>query len=291
MHWPSVDFTNSIVFTRTLAVGPSSVGTWPITSTVTLTNTLGARHTVTDTIQIAQIDKCIPVTDTPVPTETSVATATPEPTSTRVPAPLFLPVLLNEEPCWLEQALDIALVLDTSSSMVEESPTKLRRATDAITTFVGTLKPTDRVALATFDSEGRLVHELTSNHRSLREALASVETGRTTRIDLGIQIGHQELISTRSRATARKVMVVLTDGHPNPVGPATVLTAATRAKSDGVTLFTISLGADVDHELLRSAATGPALYYEAPSAGDLERIYLSLLAHIPCDPARYWAGR
>ena len=86
-------------------------------------------------------------------------------------------------------------------------------------------------------------------------------------------------------------MIVLTDGRPNPVGPQDVLREAALAKDAGATLFTIGLGSDVDHELLRVAASAPELYFESPTASDLESIYASLLARIPCDPQQYWARR
>jgi hypothetical protein len=62
-------------------------------------------------------------------------------------------------------------------------------------------------------------------------------------------------------------------------------------KGADVVVFTIGLGADVDHGLLSQCATHPGLYYAAPTADDLEAIYLQLLRHIPCDPSVYWAGR
>ena len=85
------------------------------------------------------------------------------------------------------------------------------------------------------------------------------------------------------------MVVLLTDGLPNRVPtPAaggsqedTVLAVAAELKAAGIRLYTIGVGrpdapelADrINPDLLRAAASGPELYFEAPDAEDLARIY------------------
>jgi Ca-activated chloride channel family protein len=204
---------------------------------------------------------------------------------------VYLPLLLREEPCWSVQPLDVAIVLDTSSSMLEERPSKLEGAQAAIAAFVDNLKGTDQVAVVTFNSEARVVQELTKEHSAAIAAVWAVQTGHTTRIDLAVQAASAELTSARSRADAAAIMIVLTDGLPNPVGPAEVLREAGLAKDAGILIFTIGLGADVDRQLLVSAASSPDLYSEAPTGADLKEIYQGLLVRVPCDPRIYWGRR
>jgi Mg-chelatase subunit ChlD len=175
--------------------------------------------------------------------------------------------------------------------MLEESPSKLSRAAHAVGVFASSLRSTDQAALITFDSDAKLNRALTVDMGALRESLNQIVTGQSTRIDLGIQLAHEELMSERGRPTARRVMIVLTDGRPNPVGPEEVVRRAEASKQAGVVLFTIGLGADVDSGLLTAAASEESLFYPAPSADDLEKIYLSLLAQVPCDPSTYWGRR
>lgn len=270
-------------------VRSESAGQWPVTTTTRLTDTVGGTAAMSDSLQVIQSASCVAPTETPVPS------VTPQPTATWTATPatdvVYLPIALYELNCSRAQALDVALVLDTSSSMLEESPTKLSRATYAIGAFAESLKPGDQVALITFDSAGRILQSLTRDQDSVRAAFLGLSTGTTTRIDLGIEVAHGELVSPRASPGARKVMIVLTDGLPNPVGPDEVLNRAEAAKRDDVTLLTIGLGDGVDHDLLRASASDPSLYYEAPTASDLDAIYRRLLISIPCDEEPYWGGR
>lgn len=287
LDWWLEAATGPVTFSYT--VRSEAAGRWPVTTTVTLTDTLGATAAVTDSLQLVQGESCLTPTETPYPSvtpyPTSIWTVTPESHVT------YLPVALHEQSCWRRQALDVVLVLDTSSSMLEERPTKLSRATEAIGGFAESLKTADQVALVTFDSSARVVQPLTHSHGSLRDTFAGLTNGITTRIDLGIVVAHEELLSPRANPSARKVMIVLTDGLPNPVGPNEVLSRADAAKGDGVLLLTIGLGAKVDYGLLRALASEPSLYFDAPTADDLEAIYRSLLTSLPCDEARYWGRR
>ena len=85
-------------------------------------------------------------------------------------------------------------------------------------------------------------------------------------------------------------MVVLTDGLASE-GPEPGLAAAEAAKADGVTIFTIGLGTDVDREQLRAMASQPAWYYEAADAADLRHMYDTVALELPCSPGPYWGHR
>ena len=76
-------------------------------------------------------------------------------------------------------------------------------------------------------------------------------------------------------------MVLLTDGVPNlPIKtgvqnyPETyALEAANLARQDGISIYTIGLGKDINTNLLRTLATTTTEAYFAPSADDLNSIY------------------
>jgi nitric oxide reductase activation protein len=100
------------------------------------------------------------------------------------------------------------------------------------------------------------------------------------------------------------VMILLTDGLPNQVPYAedgsvetTVLRAAQAAKAAGITIYTIGVGRQagprpqVNPALLRAAASRPDMYYGAPDAAQLSRIYSELSRVIPCGGQQYWPAR
>jgi uncharacterized protein YegL len=78
------------------------------------------------------------------------------------------------------------------------------------------------------------------------------------------------------------VLILLTDGRPTNVGEAEVLRAAERVHEAGVLVFTIGLGPEVDHELLRVIASMPEWYFYAPDTSDLSEIYERIAYSIPC---------
>jgi uncharacterized protein YegL len=80
------------------------------------------------------------------------------------------------------------------------------------------------------------------------------------------------------------VIILLTDAAPTGVTPDEVRVAAARAKAAGMLIYTIGLGQDVDHVLLRDVASKPEWYFFAPDTGDLAEIYGQIAYSIPCKP-------
>jgi len=79
-----------------------------------------------------------------------------------------------------EEPLNIVFVMDTSTSMSE---TDIKNAKDAANTFIARLKPDDRIAFITFDSNAKnQVDELTNDHQKIADIInnkifATRETG------------------------------------------------------------------------------------------------------------------
>lgn len=260
-------------------VGPSA--TPSATATTTSTPTASPSHTATRTQPS---------------TMTATATATPPPSATPVPVPLFLPLAVAEPPCSpRHRPVDVALVIDTSSSMLEATAggrTKLEAAVDAVSGFLDALRLADgdRAAVLTFDREARMLASLTGDRTSLRGALDRVVVGTQTRLDLAIEAGHLELV-LHGRRHGRPVMIVLTDGYANPVPPEVAVAKAADAKADGIRLFTIGLGDSADLPTLRRIASRPADSLHAPDGEDLRRIYGEIVAIIPCPADDFWPRR
>lgn len=225
---------------------------------------------------------------TATPTSTQFPTPTPRPTRTPLPPePLYLPIAVRQHCRDEEVHADIALVMDTSSSMeqpsVEGGPTKLEVAVAAGRTFVGLLSfPGDQAAIVRFDSEASVEQTLTGDLSALETALDGLEPGQGTRIDLGIERAHRELTSERHAEGNNQVLVLLTDGRNTGVEDAVVLERAEEARQAGLLLYTIGLGEDVDAALLAEVSSGEGYAFLAPTTDELEQIYRQIAYTIAC---------
>jgi Ca-activated chloride channel homolog len=148
--------------------------------------------------------------------------------------------------------LHIALVIDRSGSMAGE---KLAHACRCAAWLGERLRPTDELALVTFDDEVRLVLPRTPvDAARLAAALASVRPGGTTNLSGGWLKGLEQLRSSPADATRR--ILLLTDGMAN-VGitdGGTLARLPRGTQADGVGTTTIGFGADFDEDLLTAMA-------------------------------------
>ena len=77
-------------------------------------------------------------------------------------------------------------------------------------------------------------------------------------------------------------MVLLTDGRPTSTGESDVRAAADRVRMDGIALFAVGLGRDVNGELLADIVAESGRYYSAADAATLETIYRRLASTVLC---------
>jgi Ca-activated chloride channel family protein len=191
---------------------------------------------------------------------------------------------------------DVALVIDASSSMEERTSagrTKISAAVAAARSFLDALQPAsgDQAAVVWFNDRAQVEQPLTGDRLALDNALGHIVTRQFTRIDLGIEAARHELASPRRRVDNKPVMIVLTDGRANPVGPEVAEAEAATAKAAGVTVFTIGLGQDLDVEALARMASRMEYFYQAPDAEALAGIYRGIAVSIPCPVDRFWGQR
>lgn len=104
-----------------------------------------------------------------------------------------------------EKPFTVALLLDTSDS----TKFKLNEIQDAAIAFVEQLRPNDRVLVAAFDKQVKILTEATSDRRVLHDAIRNARTGGGTGLYNAIDaIFNQRL----GRIRGRKAMVLFTDG-------------------------------------------------------------------------------
>jgi len=191
----------------------------------------------------------------------------------------FLPLAWRNTCRPIKQWVDVALVLDASSSMAGE---KLAQALAAARTFVRLIDLTDnRAAIVRYDENAALVLPLTSDRAALLAALDGLNTGRGTRHDRGIEVALAELTGPRGRPENRQAIILLSDGRQVDQ-PERARAWAEYAWARGVLVYTIALGEDADRDMLRDLADHPAHAYYAPSADQLQQIYERLAGAVRC---------
>jgi uncharacterized protein YegL len=198
---------------------------------------------------------------------------------------VYLPTLSKQQ-CRPQRA-DVVLAIDTSSSMTEPSrpggPAKVDEALQAARSFLdGMALPDDHAAIVTFDSDARVVQELTGSRGALEFALAGITTGTGTRIDRGIEISLLEVLGPRHLRQNVPVVVLMTDGRPSGGSEGATAANAALAQDLGVTLYTIGLGADADPLLLEIVAGDPRRFYFAPDTAALAEIYRQVAGAALC---------
>lgn len=214
-------------------------------------------------------------------------TATPRPTAE--PKPLYLPIAVKDACKGQDLYADIALVIDTSGSMSDPTtpggPTKLVAAREAARGFLAQLSPgNDQAAVIQFNSAAAVIVPLADDPAQVMAGLDQLTQAAGTRLDLAFAAARRELTGPGRRPRNNPVLVLLTDGEPTGTTKADVLGEALATRNAGILVYTIGLGSDVDHDLLRSCATAENRYYFAPQTGDLAAIYAQVAFRLPCRP-------
>ncbi len=168
---------------------------------------------------------------------------------------------------------------------------KLDAAKAAATAFLDGIRlPQDHVGVVAFHQEAQLVAPLSGDRALLEMALRSLQPVSGTRIDRGLEIAVGELAGVNARADADPVIVLLTDGRQD-AEPERAQAIAADARRDGVAVYAIGLGGDVDGPFLEQIAGREDRYVSAPGPEELAEIYAQLARTIPCPTNRYWGGR
>ena len=201
---------------------------------------------------------------------------------------------------WQEETvegIDIMLAIDISTSMLAEdmSPNRIEAAKNVASEFVAD-RMNDNIGLTVFAGEAFTSCPMTIDHATLMSQLQHADDNMGKILDLtAIGMGLTNSISRLKDSKAKsRVIILLTDGSNN-YGEIAPLTAAEMAKSLGIRIYTIGVGAegmvrypqmvagtiqyiqlpsDIDETTLRKIAqTTNGKYYRATNADELRQIY------------------
>ncbi|MGH2498938.1 MAG: VWA domain-containing protein [Candidatus Limnocylindria bacterium] len=181
------------------------------------------------------------------------------------------------------EGIDIALALDTSSSMTARDfgdATRIEASKRVMHDFLGGLR-NDRVAIVLFSAEAMVLSPLTLDYAASQEVVAPVEAGRMLRDGTAIGTGLATAVNLLRDSRAKsKVIVLLTDGQNNSgqIGP---LDAAQLARLLEVRVYVIGAvpvgggreGSVDERQMRRVSELTGGQYYRAEDEGSLLEIY------------------
>ncbi len=169
----------------------------------------------------------------------------------------------------------IVMVVDGSGSMAGQPTQETKRA---LREFVDALdlpnNPSTRVGVVEFNSNARTLCQLTNQVGRVTSCIGRVGADGGTAIDRGIQEGIKVLRQGRNLAPGQVIheIMILISGSANVEGCNPVQQAARSAKSQGILLITICVGAGCDAACMREAASSARYFYQAAGAFDLDPI-------------------
>jgi Flp pilus assembly protein TadG len=199
---------------------------------------------------------------------------------------------------------DLAIVLDRSGSMAlkrddgtntswtagKPAPVDCRwaslvRAVEICLAELGGTPMDEKVSLVSYASTGKIDMDLAFDYAGFLaklQAYSSAFAGGSTNISSGIELGRQTLKDRgQHRAWAEPSIVVLTDGLHN-AGTEAPVVAAARAAAQGITVHTITYGADADQAgMIAVAAAGNGKHWHAPSEAALINVFREIASNTP----------
>jgi len=195
-----------------------------------------------------------------------------------------------------EVPTDVLLAIDLSGSMNNDKanpPEPITSVLAAAESFASRLRDNDQAGLITFATEAMLEKRLTSDVRSVAEAIKELvidpkEEGGSTNQGEALKTALEEFNSDTHSTQARKVLVLLTDGlatAPDEDPEKYALDNAQLLKDSGVSVFAIGLGSGVNMDFVKALASAPSQAYQAVSTGDLDTIYRTITASLCEDGA------
>lgn len=193
------------------------------------------------------------------------------------------------------EGIDITLAMDVSTSMLARDfqPDRISAAKDIAIEFISQ-RPADRMGIVVFAGESYTQCPLTTDRATLINLMKEVQTGL---IDDGTAIGNglATAVARMAESDAKsRIVILLTDGVNNS-GEIAPQTAAEIARTYGIRVYTIGVGAngtapypvitpwgveeqmvkvEIDEDLLKEiAATTGGRYFRATDNTKLAEIY------------------
>lgn len=167
-----------------------------------------------------------------------------------------------------------ALVIDHSGSMAGIPLQEARNAASDFVQLMNLGKGNDSVSVVMFSDSANLLSSFSYDWGQVVRAIQSIPDGGGTDVAAGLALGAQQFGINPPPTTARKVLILLSDGQSDA---AAAIAAGDHAKAQGIRVVTIALG-DADRPTLARIASSEADYYETADPGTLLEIYGEIAA-------------
>lgn len=184
--------------------------------------------------------------------------------------------------------LNLVLVVDCSGSMAAAG--KLGHVQQALRALAARLRPEDRIALATYADEARLLapSRPLGAGRWLDEAIEGLRPGGSTNLHGGLLLGLREAARQRLPRGSNRA-ILLTDGIANrgETDPGAILREASVWTAEDIDLTTIGVGQELNTALLdRLARGGRGLFHFVADASDIEKVFVDEVEGLLAPAAR-----
>jgi Ca-activated chloride channel family protein len=181
--------------------------------------------------------------------------------------------------------IDVVFSIDSSGSMTINDPSHLRQA--AAKTFVDKLDSSrDQGGVVSWDTGVNFAFGLTSDFNALKTHIDSVDAAGGTDLNVGLNAAIDMLDANTRVGQSTKVIVFLTDdvGSYTPAGSGG---PAAEAAGKGYKIYSIALGGASAGPLVDMATATGGQFFNAPSAGNLDTIFNTILQTIVTNTAPY----
>ncbi len=173
---------------------------------------------------------------------------------------------------------DVVFIMDHSGSL-ETYDGQVLRILAAHEYINNMISPFDRAAIVKFDNTASIFHHLSSAYVQVHadlDALAKAAPQGQTNFQDAIDLVNTEY-ETFGNEENQRIALFFTDGVPDPSSANVTIPQMDRLVSNGVKLYTIGLGPELDEKALRwMAEYTNGQFYKAETAEELVRIYMKI---------------